>query len=96
MLHQPIAKWRFFRQPLVATIVISSFSLQLVHRSCYAHDHLCLEDDYTNDLPIFIEKKSICNYETVPVLVYPIKTSPDTGQEAKLVFSFCLKGACVR
>lgn len=52
------------------------------------HEHLCLEDDYTNDLPIFIEKRTICNYETVPVLVYPIKIAPDTDLRTK----FCLKG----
>lgn len=52
------------------------------------HEHLCLEDDYTNDLPIFIEKRTICNYDTVPVLVYPIKITPDTDYGTKL----CLKG----
>lgn len=50
--------------------------------------HICLDDDYTNDLPIFIEKRSICNYEGVPVLVYSIKLEPDLGLDSQL----CLKG----
>lgn len=50
-------------------------------------NQICLEDDYTNDLPIFIEKKSICNYDTVPIPVYSIRTSPKYD-DAK----FCLKG----
>lgn len=50
--------------------------------------HLCLEDDYTNDLPFFIEKRVICNYETGPVPVYLIKIMPDNDDELK----FCLKG----
>lgn len=52
------------------------------------HEHMCTEDDYTNDLPIFIEKRTICNYDSGPVPVYQIKTMPDTDYETK----FCLKG----
>lgn len=52
------------------------------------NEHLCTEDDYTNDLPIFIEKRTICNYESSPVPVYRIKTMPATDYETK----FCLKG----
>lgn len=52
------------------------------------HEHLCLEDDYTNDLPIFIEKRTICNFEAVPVLVYPVKITPDYATK------LCLKGRC--
>lgn len=52
------------------------------------HEQLCTEDDYTNDLPIFIEKRTICNYETNPVSVYQIKIIPDTDDKTK----FCLKG----
>lgn len=51
------------------------------------HENLCLEDDYTNDLPIFIEKRTICNYDTVPVMVYSIKITPDAPGN-----KFCLKG----
>lgn len=53
-----------------------------------AHEHLCLEDDYTNDLPIFIEKRTICNFDQIPVHVYSVKITPDTDYETKL----CLKG----
>lgn len=60
----------------------------LAYFCCEARlDQICLEDDYTNDLPVFIEKKSICNYDTVPVPVYSIRTSPKYD-DAK----FCLKG----
>lgn len=52
------------------------------------HDHLCLKDDYTNDLPIFVEKRTICNYESVPVLAYSVKITPDADHENKL----CLDG----
>lgn len=51
---------------------------------------LCLEDDYTNELPIFIEKRTICNYETVPVSIYSIKVSQDGPND-----TFCLKGQLV-
>lgn len=54
----------------------------------HCHEHLCLEDDYTNDLPVFIEKRIICNYESVPVPIYSIKLEPDLGLDSKL----CLKG----
>jgi len=52
------------------------------------HEHLCLPDDYTNELPIFIEKRQICNFDTVPVPVYSIKITPDPDYDTKL----CLKG----
>lgn len=51
------------------------------------HENLCLEDDYTNDLPIFIEKRTICNFDATPVPIYTIKISPDTPGNR-----FCLKG----
>lgn len=54
------------------------------------HKNLCLEDDYTNDLPIFIERQTICNFESVPVHVYTIKTSPDSNAN-----KYCLKGRWV-
>lgn len=68
--------------------LIFTYLLTLPTQIHAVHQHLCLEDDYTNDLPIFIEKRTICNYDTVPVLVYPIKITPDTDYETKL----CLKG----
>jgi hypothetical protein len=51
------------------------------------HKHLCLEDDYTNDLPIFIERLKICNSDTGPITVYTIKTVPDSNEN-----KYCLKG----
>lgn len=80
--HSPLAT--FFPYLSFILTYILTFSTQ-AHA---VHEHLCLEDDYTNDLPIFIEKRTICNYDTVPVLVYPIKITPDTDYETKL----CLKG----
>lgn len=70
---------------------LSSFVLILAASAATlasAHEHLCLEDDYTNDLPIFIEKRRICNFDQIPVHVYSIKITPDTDYETKL----CLKG----
>lgn len=70
---------------LVCLLTFSALQAEAVH------EHLCLEDDYTNDLPIFIEKRTICNYDTIPVLVYSIKITPEkisTDYETKL----CLKG----
>lgn len=57
-----------------------------------AHDHLCHEDDYTNDLPIFIEKRTICNFDTIPVPVYKIKILEPWGMEANYQLKFCLRG----
>lgn len=51
------------------------------------HKHLCLEDDYTNDLPIFIERQTICNFESTPVHIYAIKIMPDNIEN-----KYCLKG----
>lgn len=56
------------------------------------HDHLCHEDDYTNDLPIFIEKRTICNFDTIPVPVYNIKITEPWAMEANYQLKFCLKG----
>ena len=67
----------------------SSFSSgQALDKSAPAiHKHLCLEDDYTNDLPIFIERQTICNFDSAPIQVYTIKTMPDSAEN-----KFCLKG----
>lgn len=80
---------RYFRVLLATSILLT---LQLAQISANelvptAHKNLCLEDDYTNDLPIFIERKTICNFESVPVHVYTIKTTPDNSAN-----KYCLKG----
>ena len=73
----------------LAVVLIRLMQLASLAPTCVAiHEHLCSKDDFTNDLPIFIEKRTICNYDTVPVLVYPIKTTPDTDYEIQL----CLTG----
>lgn len=73
---------------LVWSIIINLTGIVSLQTTYAMHEHLCLDDDYTNDLPIFIEKRSICNYELTPVLIYSIKTAPDMGLDMKL----CLKG----
>lgn len=77
-----IEHWTFICYLL--TIVLADWTATVSN----AHEHLCLEDDYTNDLPIFIEKRTICNFELAPVHVYSVKITPDTDYETKL----CLKG----
>lgn len=56
--------------------------------------HLCREDDYTNDLPIFIQKQTICNVESVPVDVYEIKYIEPAVDPSKpnYVHMPCIKG----
>lgn len=74
--------------PILSVFLILAFWTEAVAAT---HEHLCLEDDYTNDLPIFIEKRQICNFDQTPVHVYSIKITPDTDYETKL----CLKGCLI-
>ena len=51
------------------------------------HEIICQQDVLTNDVPYFVDKRTICNFEVVPIFVYAVSILPNTDNT-----QFCLKG----
>lgn len=86
--HQRCSRLQLSGMLVLALALIYVRSSQADNATVAVHKHLCLEDDYTNDLPIFIERQIICNFESVPIQIYTIKTMPDSVLNTE----YCLKG----